>query len=294
MGPDIFAAPSLLSSYQHALTLVTDDADLGKLSPNSSSHHEADTSISTASESVTTPDSRGARVFTYVEGVDGTADRLGHLSINEDDKEEDHVIAMVSPSERSNSILSSSSSTTSPTKGMRRPASASSTNAFRARPVPKSIAQPSITPKLSRAAALRLGIDLPARTPSRDHTSQQQKVVATVSTDNKRPITPPKSLRQPAITPRATKSSSLRTNPQTDEGRAILTPSTIRRQTVNTSERSAGYEGTPGYGGRRISVASTSTGPVSLSVVCRHRLGRARRHPQANAAKSVRAEFLGV
>ena len=131
-----------------------------------------------------------------------------------------------------------------------------SSSPFRARPAPITTTQPTTTPRMSKAAALRMGISITEHMNVRP----ASRIEASIA---RRPITPPKSLADPVVTPRATKASSLRT--RGDQGEAAFEQSVKdRRQSISTSERSVGYEGTPGHGGRSIAVAVTRSEPVPL------------------------------
>lgn len=192
---------------------------------------EMDTSLSTSSESVITPEIE-KRVFTY----------FAPDEVAEDDLAGELPLIVKSPVNGRRSTIGSP---------------AQQQESFRARPVPASLASPSITPRLSKAAALRMGISLSESQRPASRPSLATQAPAGVN----RPVTPPRSLARPSLTPRQTKASLLRASGEKDDG-LVLRPATVPRQSFSTSERSAGYEGTPGYGGRRIAVASTSTGPV--------------------------------
>lgn len=147
-------------------------------------------------------------------------------------------------------------------RSVSRPASAGgSATAFRARPAPSNT--PSITPRLSKTAAMRLGLDIPEKDRS-SRPSTGGSDLASLAGIIRRPVTPPKSLARPEITPRQTKASAARLLKDQEAEQAVLRPASVRRQSSNTSERSAGYEGLPGFGGRRLSVQSTVTQPVNI------------------------------
>lgn len=150
-----------------------------------------------------------------------------------------------------------------------RPASSSSAQSrsppagsgFKARPVPISMSMPSITPRLSKAAALRMGIAVPPR--PRPFPSNQG--AASTSMTEKRVVELPKSLAKPSIEVRPTKASAFRIDGQDLASQARIRPPTTRRQSLNTSERSAGFEGLPGFGGRKAPVRSPSADPVGAT-----------------------------
>ncbi|KDE07023.1 hypothetical protein MVLG_02758 [Microbotryum lychnidis-dioicae p1A1 Lamole] len=110
---------------------------------------------------------------------------------------------------------------------------------FRAQPVASTTHQaPKIQPRMTKAAALRLGIELPAPAP-------RASLVANLSTPQPaRVVEMPKSLGAPSITPRATKSSVLRVGSTSVSGRpslgaSFVAPTSIRREAVGTAERAA-------------------------------------------------------
>ncbi|KAM0756276.1 hypothetical protein T439DRAFT_25259 [Meredithblackwellia eburnea MCA 4105] len=128
----------------------------------------------------------------------------------------------------------------------------------------KSLASPAIQPRLTKSAALRLGIAIPPRTPRTAHSSSQSAAsqVSTPTTASTSAIdsdaTPRvKSLAAPTITPRQTKTSMRRTGSQDAEGQGAT--SKVRREAVGTAERSIGFENVPGHKRREsIQVASTA------------------------------------
>ncbi|SCZ96582.1 BZ3500_MvSof-1268-A1-R1_Chr4-4g07448 [Microbotryum saponariae] len=110
---------------------------------------------------------------------------------------------------------------------------------FRAQPVASTTHHaPKIQPRMTKAAALRLGIELPAPAP-------RASLVADLSTPQPaRVVEMPKSLGAPSITPRATKSSVLRVGSTSLSGRpslgaSFVAPTSIRREAVGTAERAA-------------------------------------------------------
>ncbi|GAA6057680.1 hypothetical protein JCM3770_003838 [Rhodotorula araucariae] len=130
----------------------------------------------------------------------------------------------------------------------------SSTSSFRARPVPS--AAPAVQPRLTKTAALRLGISLPASTPRRKTTSSA--AAASDSSSSAAParrtsvVPTPRSLAQPAITPRMTKTAALRTSvggvaaplsaaaakaPRAPQQPAA--PQPAKRQSISTAARAA-------------------------------------------------------
>ncbi|KAL8291616.1 hypothetical protein RQP46_001874 [Phenoliferia psychrophenolica] len=127
-----------------------------------------------------------------------------------------------------------------------------------------SLASPRIQPRLTKAAALRLGIALPTpppRTPRMREASIQSSRSNDSTPSASVESTPRlKSLGQPTIMPRGTKTSLRRTNADGSND-APLTAVKIRREAVGTAARSQDplYEDIPGYKRRHsIQVASTA------------------------------------
>ncbi|CAO1629246.1 unnamed protein product [Parajaminaea phylloscopi] len=83
---------------------------------------------------------------------------------------------------------------------------------FKARPIPASIAAPKVQPRLSRAAALRMGIELPA-VPVRVTKAATEADTGPVGISGlpKAAVALPKSLAAPSIQPRANRASLART-----------------------------------------------------------------------------------
>lgn len=231
-----------------------EDDILDQLFPGALEPDNADTSLTASSESVVTPEHE-KRVFTFIDEESGDGTQLAAS----DDQPGELPTFPKTPEPQSQQHRRPRPSSTNADLGrsLSRPASAgAAAPAFRARPAPARA--PSITPRLSKTAALRLGLEVP-----------QSERTARLSIDPmdlaavKRAVTPPRSLAQPNITPRQTKASAARLLKDQDAAQAVLRPTSVRRQSSSTSERSAGYEGLPGFGGRRLSVQSTVTQPVS-------------------------------
>lgn len=126
----------------------------------------------------------------------------------------------------------------------------SSGASFRARPAPS--ARPTIEPRMTKAAALRLGISLPPSTPRRSvaSTSNASAVATPAQAPARRTsvVATPRSLAKPSITPRMTKAASLRTKAEPAElevgrkgPRAPPQPQVTakKRQSISTAERAA-------------------------------------------------------
>lgn len=124
------------------------------------------------------------------------------------------------------------------------------TSAFRARKVPSSVSAPTIQPRLSKAAALRMGMELPERKAARSEVDVAEEVF--VPGTMRRAVTPPKSLSKPTLAPRQNRASALRTTEGTEKEDSSTRPATKRRESVGTSQRSAGFEGLPGFAKRPV------------------------------------------
>jgi hypothetical protein len=112
---------------------------------------------------------------------------------------------------------------------------------FKARALPSSHAAPTIQPRITKAAALRMGIALPAT----ERKAQSQEVDMTTPGVNKRPVAVlPKSLGSPRTPVRSTKASALRAG----DGSADKRPAVRMRESSGTSERSAAscFQDVPG------------------------------------------------
>ncbi|GAA5913956.1 hypothetical protein JCM5296_004490 [Sporobolomyces johnsonii] len=136
-----------------------------------------------------------------------------------------------SPSLSPPPLKSVSSSISSTSTKSSTPASATS---FRARPAP---AAPSAQPRMTKAAALRLGIPLPPTTP-RQRSSSSVETTSSLASATPRAVPAPRSLAAPSIAPRSTKSSALRAGQDAASSNA-QTPRPVKRQSISTSERAA-------------------------------------------------------
>lgn len=127
--------------------------------------------------------------------------------------------------------------------------------AVKTRRPPSSLGAPSIQPRLSKAAALRMGIELlEKRSKSSEVDENGDPVEASrkegifVPGMSRRAVTPPRSLAKPSMTPRQNRASALRTTDGgTDMRGPAMRPATTRRESVGTSERSAPFIGLPGF-----------------------------------------------
>ncbi|GAA5862113.1 hypothetical protein JCM8547_007743 [Rhodosporidiobolus lusitaniae] len=167
--------------------------------------------------------------------------------------------SIISPSLLSAPGLSRVASNLSSTSTASNPSSSS----FRARPAPASTAQAKLQPRLSKAAALRLGVSLAPTTPRcsvSNGSSSSEAVPPTVP----RVVPTPKSLAPPSIAPRMTKSVSLRTA-QDDASAKPSRPAPIGpRKSISTAERAA-----MDRAARRHSIAVTPSLPLVPAVEVR-------------------------
>ncbi|GAA6026928.1 hypothetical protein JCM8097_005970 [Rhodosporidiobolus ruineniae] len=136
--------------------------------------------------------------------------------------------ASTSPSLLSAPTLSRTTSNLSAASSSSNPSSSS----FRARPAPSS--KPSIQPRLSKTAALRLGISLPPTAPRRQ-SSETSTSDAARPPSVARVVPTPKSLAAPSIAPRMTKTASLRSG----QDASAPTPKPVKRHSMGTAERAA-------------------------------------------------------
>lgn len=211
---------------------------------------EQDTSGSATSCSVTTPE-RERRSFDF---------------FAEEEGEDDTLLNRPQPALKYS--VRASVTPMSPEPGRR---SSLATTPRRVGVVPSTTATPSIVPRMTKSAALRLGIPMPEASTSR--LSPRPSSRASVDGNDraitpgtvKRSVTPPRSLAGPSIAPRDTKASLLRqagesARASATPGKAFIRPPTQRRESCGTSERSAGFEGLPGFS-KRPALTATSPAP---------------------------------
>ncbi|KWU46537.1 hypothetical protein RHOSPDRAFT_31995 [Rhodotorula sp. JG-1b] len=118
--------------------------------------------------------------------------------------------------------------------------SATTSNGFKARPAPPSSSKPAIQPRMTKAAALRLGIALPPATPRRSTALNGPSPAATAAAPTPQASrATPRSLGQPAITPRLTKAAALRLGQPDPSAATSLTTTPRVRQSISTAERAA-------------------------------------------------------
>jgi hypothetical protein len=89
----------------------------------------------------------------------------------------------------------------------------STSSAFRARPLPSSTHAPMRQPRLSRAAALRMGVELPAapvRTTSEDRLSTSSSGELGISGLARAEVAPPRSIAAPSMAPRMNRAAAIR------------------------------------------------------------------------------------
>lgn len=154
-----------------------------------------------------------------------------------------------------------------------RPASQSRQSSFRARPLPASTITPTIKPRMSRAASLRLGLPDPSirRTVSDEERAKTFENVP----GHKRSVTiKVASTATPAIVPRLTKTAALRMGIK-EHGKPVR-PKVSRPSTAGgmIGGMSTTFDGVPGHKRREtISVSSTKE-PVILPRINRSALLR--------------------
>lgn len=243
-----FTRSSIPEEHRRALHVCTDANEIERLFPSpSSAPMEADTSATASSDSVITPEQE-RRVFTYI--------------AEEEEEDEHNPVTQLAHSQSAKHTVSTAMRTESASPiGVNGRKSLLSSNMIQTPLKPRGVG-PTITPRLSKAAALRMGVPLPEVTPRRPATAESDRLNdRPLPGITRRPVTPPKSLAKPGITPRGTKASLLR---QEGAGGSVNDSFTVRqptkrRESCGTSERSSMYEGLAGFGNRRRSVASTST-----------------------------------
>lgn len=147
-------------------------------------------------------------------------------------------------------------------------AAGSGGQSIKPRPVPATNKVPSSQPRLTKTAALRLGVDLP---PSPRAQAVQSKVDDAMPVPKNRRISVvvPKSLSQPSIVPRSNKAAALRVLP-VDASTSVETRSLPKvRETSTTAQRSQNHrlENAPGHNSsRRESIVVASTAAPTILV----------------------------
>ncbi|GAA6011538.1 hypothetical protein JCM11491_004681 [Sporobolomyces phaffii] len=119
----------------------------------------------------------------------------------------------------------------------------SSSTAFKARPAPR---PPTAQPRMTKSAALRLGLPLPPHSPLRARSSSSSSLLEPAARSTLRASVPtPKSLAAPAITPRLSRTAALRTGQILshggDGGGGGGAPPArhAKRESISTAERAA-------------------------------------------------------
>ncbi|CBQ73599.1 hypothetical protein sr11104 [Sporisorium reilianum SRZ2] len=129
---------------------------------------------------------------------------------------------------------------------------------FKARAIPTSVkSRPSIEPRLSRAAALRMGVQLPAspaRTPSRTAASSSAAKDG-ISGVTKRAVAPPASLKAPSIAPRLNKAALARSG----QAEPVRRPASAASGDADAARqrKQVDFSNTPGH--KRLSLAGQSS-----------------------------------
>lgn len=136
---------------------------------------------------------------------------------------------------------------------------------FRARPVPASLHQPSIQPRLSRAAMLRIGISLPPK--SRSSTSRTSSHLSSevgISGLPRSPVPQPPSLAPPTVAVRMNKATSARVYHATggEAGEAVPVPEPEPYQ--RSSRKEVDFSSTPGHKRASLSVNVASLAEPSV------------------------------
>lgn len=130
--------------------------------------------------------------------------------------------------------------TTSAMSGASLASSTSSATPFRARPAPSFAPSATSQPRLTKAAALRLGVSLPPTTPRRSIVTTFESGASNAASQapTRTAVPTPKSLAAPAITPRLTKTAALRTGQAPATSSAAPTQPRVR-QSISTAARAA-------------------------------------------------------
>lgn len=164
---------------------------------------------------------------------------------------------------------SATSSTGTPRTGDRSPATSGKVP-FKARPVPATNAPGSVQPRMTKAAALRMGIAVPTenRRHSLDPSVFQKQYEGNVPGYKRNISVQVASTAPPVIAPRPTRASQLR------EGKPIDAP---RRQSLDIARENT-FQGVPGHK-RKESLAVASTKPPSVA-------------PRANRSALLRQQKL--
>lgn len=259
---------SLAATFGDCFTISADSSAIEALFPHSNLEEAL---LKTAVDSDLPPDHE-RRVFTFdsaePEGKDGQVEEAEEED-DDDQVAENLIVIPKSPAPGSSksylgqsmpASYASKDGSTKSKEGPRSPRAAGEAtqrpaSAFKARKTP-STAAPSITPRLSKAAALRMGIELPEKRPAKSEMDENgepvEKEEAFVPGTVRRPVTPPKSLSRPAMAPRQNRASALRT---TSDGSVTREPAKPRKS-VGTSQRSLGFIGLPGFAKRAVTPPS--------------------------------------
>ncbi|SPO26679.1 uncharacterized protein UTRI_03971_B [Ustilago trichophora] len=176
------------------------------------------------------------------ETIQGHIDVLAHQLASSSVKDVPQIVHAASSSEDGSgfsqaSVLSSGStaatsvpSVRSQSRASAHPTSANGGNAFKARAIPSTVkSKPSIEPRLSKAAALRMGISLDS--PARRTASPSKPIDAAnvgISGVAKRPVQQLASLKAPSIAPRLNKAAVARQGgPVGGEANVVRRPASV-------------------------------------------------------------------
>lgn len=157
----------------------------------------------------------------------------------------------------------------------------STAKVFRARPIPATHRRASIQPRMSRAAALRLGIELPP-VPTRQERRSASDASSTSASEMgisglpKAPVAMPRSLSKPTIAPRMNKVAAARTG-------SMDSPATKNGGLEAARERKAvDFSNTPGH--KRMSMSGIHLASLAPPTVA----------PRANRTSAARTSISGM
>lgn len=178
----------------------------------------------------------------------------------------------------------------------------SQASTFKARPIPSTVSnKPSIQPRLSKAAALRMGVEIPSPAPTRTATSPVKSAAGDVGISGvaKRPVALPASLRAPTIAPRLNKAAVARQGGAVDSplgGRVSRPSSAAGRSSANTHKPFPSPSPAAEVGGRQRKEFdfSNTPGHKRLSLTAVGRTSIASIAPPAIAPRQNRASMSRI
>lgn len=156
-------------------------------------------------------------------------------------------------------------------------------SAFKARAIPDSMKEASIKPRLSKAAALRMGLPLP-EAPKRRESSSTSKVSSTLGISGlpRSDITVPKSLQAPSIAPRLNRVAAARTNAEIS---SVSSVASKERKPIDFSN-TPGHKRQPTSTSRPASLAAPTLAP-RLNKIAAARLGETINEKVASARSTT-------